>query len=146
MMGRAPKPAETDCQDPTSFAEQLNNFFSWFNSCSTPTNWTLPNPSPSLQAFTIDEHLVTSILCRVNPQKASGPDKLRGMVPKNCSTRLSGVFTKLFQCLLDSGWVPSQWKESPITPIPKKTHAKDLNDHRPVALTSVLCKCMERVV
>lgn len=31
-------------------------------------------------------------------------------------------------------------------PIPKKYNAREMNDFRPVALTSILCKCMERVV
>lgn len=35
---------------------------------------------------------------------------------------------------------------STIVPLPKKTNAKELKDFRPVALTSVIAKCMERVV
>ena len=57
---------------------------------------------------------------------------------KGCSTQLSGVLTRLFQHLLDSGCVPDQWRESTIIPIPKKAPAKELKDYRPVALTSVM--------
>lgn len=89
---------------------------------------------------------MTSILSRVHPHKASGPDRLKGRVLRNCSTQLGGVLTRLFQLLLDSGCVPNLWKESTIIPVPKKTHPKELKDYRPVALTSDLCKCMERVV
>lgn len=56
------------------------------------------------------------------------------------------MLTQLFQLSLDCNVVPQAWKESTIIPLPKKAHAKDLIDYRPVALTSVLCKCMERVV
>lgn len=145
-MGRTSKTAAINCQDPASFAEQLNNFFSRFDKGSTPASWNPPSPSLSHQTIIIDEKLVASILRQVNPYKAPGPDRLRGRVLKDCSTQLSGVFTKLFQGLLDSSCVPYQWKESTIIPIPKKTHAKDPKDFRPVALTSLLCKCMERVV
>lgn len=63
--------------DPASFAEELNTFFSRFNqnkasdsfSCQTLTN----NQAPA-----VDEQLVTSILHRVNPHRASGADRLRG--------------------------------------------------------------------
>ncbi len=65
---------------------------------------------------------------------------------KECSTQLGGVLTRLFQHLLDTSTVPNQRKESTIIPIPKKTRSKDLKDYRPVALTSILCKCMERAV
>ena len=36
--------------------------------------------------------------------------------------------------------------KSTIIPVPKKAKVQELNDFRPVALTSILCKCMERVV
>ena len=54
--------------------------------------------------------------------------------------------TQFFQLLLDSGFVPHAWKESTIIPFPKTTKAMAPKDYRPVALTSVLCKCMEQVV
>ena len=54
--------------------------------------------------------------------------------------------TQLLQVFLDASFVPRAWKETTIIPVPKKPHAKALNDFRPVALTSILCKCMERVV
>lgn len=103
----------------------------------------LDPPQPQL---TIDEQLVTSILSKVTPHKTSGPDGLRGRVLEECYTQLRGVFTKMFQCLLDSGCIPRQWKESNIIPIPKKRHGKDLNDCRLVALISVLCKYIDKVV
>ena len=31
-------------------------------------------------------------------------------------------------------------------PVPKKPNVKQMNDFRPVALTSILAKCMERIV
>ena len=33
-----------------------------------------------------------------------------------------------------------------IDPVPKKAKIMDLNDYRPVALTSVIMKCFERLV
>ena len=110
------------------------------------SNTQLQPPTSNLQPLFIDEQLLTLILPRVNVHKASGPDRLRGRGLKVCSTQLSGMLTRLFIHLLDSGCVPDQWRESTIIPIPKKAHAKDLKDYRPVALTSVLCKCMERAV
>ncbi|XDV35077.1 hypothetical protein PO909_005118, partial [Leuciscus waleckii] len=39
-----------------------------------------------------------------------------------------------------------KWKHSIIRPVPKKPRSKSLNDFRPVALTPILAKCMEKVV
>ncbi|GFR79611.1 S phase cyclin A-associated protein in the endoplasmic reticulum-like isoform X2 [Elysia marginata] len=41
---------------------------------------------------------------------------------------------------------PAVWKRSEIIPVPKSKSAKNLNDFRPVALTSVAFKCLERIV
>ncbi|KAK5853457.1 hypothetical protein PBY51_014606 [Eleginops maclovinus] len=42
--------------------------------------------------------------------------------------------------------VPTCFKESIIVPVPKKTKPIFLNDYRPVALTSIIMKCFERLV
>ncbi|KAI3367377.1 hypothetical protein L3Q82_026182 [Scortum barcoo] len=42
--------------------------------------------------------------------------------------------------------VPTCFKETIIVPVPKKTKILCLNDYRPVALTSTIMKCFERLV
>lgn len=42
--------------------------------------------------------------------------------------------------------MPTMWKTSCLVPVPKKTHPKEHNDYRPVALTSHLMKTFERVL
>ena len=42
--------------------------------------------------------------------------------------------------------IPSSWKTSEIIPVPKKTNICEMNDLRPVALTSIIMKCLERIV
>ena len=41
---------------------------------------------------------------------------------------------------------PSPWPRSTIVPVPKKAKVTELNDYRPIALTSVIMKCFERLV
>ena len=42
--------------------------------------------------------------------------------------------------------IPAVWKRTEIIPVPKTKLAKNLNDFRPVALTSGTFKCLERIV
>ena len=42
--------------------------------------------------------------------------------------------------------IPAKWKHSNVIPVPKKPSYKVLNDLRPVALTSVPMKCLERLI
>ena len=78
-----------------------------------------------------------SCFSRLNPSKAPGPDGLKGRVLKVCAQQLGPVFARLFQLFLDS-----MSKSSIIIPVSKKPSVKQMNDFRPVALTSILAKCM----
>ena len=73
-------------------------------------------------------------------------DGFKGKVLKECTTQLGHVFTPLFQLFLNHSSVPRTCKTSTIIPVLKKSNANPDNDYRPIALTSILCKCMERVV
>lgn len=56
------------------------------------------------------------------------------------------MFQHLFQGSLNSSTVPAMWKNSIVIPIPKKGTTRALNDLRPVALTSLVMKAMERII
>ncbi|KAF7708963.1 hypothetical protein HF521_018020, partial [Silurus meridionalis] len=63
-----------------------------------------------------------------------------------CADQLSPVFTEIFNLSLEQSVVPSCFKQSTIVPVPKKPQPACFNDYRPVALTSVVMKCFERLV
>ncbi len=56
------------------------------------------------------------------------------------------IFTQIFNRSLELCEVPCCFKRSTIIPIPKKPKITGLNDYRPVALTSVVMKSLERLV
>ncbi len=87
--------------------------------------------------------MVASI-SKIKLGKAGGPDGISSKVIKSCCHQLKSVLTRLFQALLQAGTVPSLWKESVIIPVPKGPYT--VNDFHPIALTSVLCKTMERIL
>jgi hypothetical protein len=55
-------------------------------------------------------------------------------------------FTDIFNLFLSQSAVPTCFNMSTIVPVPKKAKATELNDYCPVALTSVIIKCFERLV
>ena len=81
-----------------------------------------------------------------NPRKAAGPDSVSPSVLKHCADQLAPVFTNIFNTSLELCQVPACFKASTIIPIPKKAKVTGLNDYRPVALTSVVMKVLERLV
>ena len=52
----------------------------------------------------------------------------------------------MFQTSIDSGTVPTQWKEALVTPIFKKGDKHTAANYRPVSLTAVCCKLCEHLV
>ena len=85
-------------------------------------------------------------LKRMQCGKARGPDKIGPKLSKFCSTQLVYPLRKLFQASLDQGTVQYLWKMSQRVPVPKNKHPKEFNDLRPVALTSIIMKCLEHIV
>ena len=58
----------------------------------------------------------------------------------------SGVFSDIFKLSLSLSVLPTCFKRTTIVPVPKNTKVTCLNDYPPVALTSVIMKCFERLV
>ena len=54
------------------------------------------------------------------------------------------VLLKVYNHMWESGCFPPSWREAVIIPIPKL--GKDPSNFRPIALTSCLCKTMERMI
>jgi len=146
MMGRETRKPMYHSQG-VFFAENLNVFFSRFDrgTCTTECD-RICRDIPTYENIILKEHETAASLACIKPNKAPGPDGLKGRVLKDCAFQLTGVLTKLFQLLLNEKVVPSSWKLSNIIPVPKISNANQSKDFRPIALTSILGKCMERVL
>ena len=83
----------------------------------------------------------------LNSRKSPGPDHnfISPLLLRSCHNELSGVYQHLFQLSISSG-IPRIWKTAVIVPVPKKTTAKEYNDYRPIALTYVPFKYLERIL
>ena len=54
--------------------------------------------------------------------------------------------TYLFNKSIATSTVPLQWKNAIISPVPKISSPKHCNDYRPISVTPVLTRTMERMV
>ena len=80
-----------------------------------------------------------------NVRKAGCPDGISPATLKHCASQLAPVFTDIFNQSIVLCKVPVCFKSSTIIPVPKNSPV-DLNDYGPVALTSVVMKCLKRLV
>ena len=131
-----------------SLAEELNCFFARFEVRAAASAETVTSSTPASSSHTlmVQEHEVRRELRAVNTRKAAGPDGVTGRVLRECADQLSGVFTEIFNLSLSKAIIPSCLKSTTIIPLPKKPVVSSLNDYRPVALTPVIMKCLEKLV
>jgi hypothetical protein len=99
-----------------------------------------------LTDITISADSVEEILLSLNANKATGPDEVENRVMKECGEEMAPKLQKLFRKWIDEGEVPSQWKEAHIIPIHKGGSKAVMSNYRPVALTSAVCKVLEKLI
>ncbi|XP_073720820.1 uncharacterized protein [Misgurnus anguillicaudatus] len=134
----------TDPLDVT-LPDSLNTFYTRFDRMNTDTPLKAPcNPTDTV--FQVTPTQVLKALRQVNPHKAVGPDGVPPRVLKACAEQLTGVYVDIFNLSLNQAVVPRIFKSSTIVPVPKKLNPATLNNFRPVALTPVAMKCLEKLV
>jgi hypothetical protein len=95
--------------------------------------------------ITLDEVIVRKTLSSVKSCKAAGLDKISARLIKSCKDSLLYIVTGVFELSLSSCVYPASWKVGEIVPVSQIDRPQVDNDLRPVTLTSILSKCLEKV-
>ena len=66
------------------------------------------------------------------------------MVSKTGRPIFAATLARLLTLSVHSGVVPQQWQRACITPIPKVAHPAEASDYRPISVTPVLSRLLER--
>ena len=127
-------------------ADELNKFYARFDDKDFSKEHQDLNEKLQCRSEKLPEELVKLQLSRVKTNKAPGPDRIQGMVIKGCRESLFKIIYHIYNESLETGVFPDIWKMGAIVPVPKKDLPKEMNDFRPVTLTSILAKCCERAV
>lgn len=78
---------------------------------------------------------------------AVGPDNIHYQLIKNLPISAKNTLVAIFNSIWEKGSFPQAWREATVIPIPKPDKDNTLPDsYRPIALTSCLCKTLERIV
>jgi len=104
---------------------------------------TIEHPMTQLD---INKENVQKVLQNLRSTKSPGPDGIHPHVLKELSTTLSTPLALIFKSSLASGTVPMSWKAANISPIFKKGDKRDPSNYRPISLTSVACKVLEKLI
>ena len=142
MIGGDRKPTVTIDANP----DNLNQFFARFEkprALNTQPNH-LPNQDNS--SFTVNENDVRRLLQQIDGRKGPGPDHIIPKVLKVCAQELTTIITRLFNSSLKQQTTPIIWKTAVIKPIPKIPQPSQHKDYRPIAITSCMCKLLEKLL
>ena len=91
-------------------------------------------------------HRIQKLLSNINPNKACGPDGIHGRILKNCPQSLAQPLSILFKLSYNTGNLPADWKAANIVPVHKKGQKDDIENYRPISLTSLVMKTFERII
>jgi len=124
--------------------DELNLFYARFDRENSETTTKMAN-HPKDYVLQLSESVVRRTFSRVKAGKAASPDRAHPRVFKTCADQLALVFADIFNASLQQSVVPVCFKETTIVPVPK-TKITGLDDYRPLALTPIAMKCLEKLV
>ncbi|GMS93356.1 hypothetical protein PENTCL1PPCAC_15531, partial [Pristionchus entomophagus] len=111
-----------------------------------PTIPSHPFP-PFLSNVSFFPHDVYKALKQLSPSCSTGHDNIPQIIFRKCAHAISLPLCDIYNISMQTGIVPSLWKHSLITPLPKPEKNTQFPDsYRPISILSPASKTMERLV
>ena len=99
-----------------------------------------------LDTFNFSTEEVLEKLQHLNTYKSTGPDMLHPRILHELEDKLARPLTPIFNNSVETGIIPEDCKSANVTAIDKKGSRQEPENYKPISLTSVVCKTMERLV
>ena len=105
-----------------------------------------PEITQQLLDAPVEESTVLKLLKQLDTTKTPGPDGIHPVVLRELSDVIAAPLQIIFNTSLQTGQLPSVWKQANISAIFKKGEKKKPSNYRPVSLTCITCKIMEKIL
>ena len=131
---------------PLDKANLFNSYF--FDQFSEASNYdvSIDWTSDSLFDIDFDPLEIKVLLSDLNSNKACGPDGIHGKILKQCAVSLALPLSMLFKLSYNSGSLPKDWRVANVVPVHKKGNKDNIENYRPISLTSLVMKTFERIL
>ena len=132
--------------DSSGKAELFNKYFS--DQFSDPSNYNIDIDWSNDSDFDIDfcHRKIRKLLLKINPNKACGPDEIHGRILKNCAVSLAYPLSLIFKISYNVGSLPRDWKLANVVPVHKNGSKDNIENYRPISLTSLVMKTFEKLL
>ena len=99
-----------------------------------------------LMDIEINKDQISKIINALKPNKSQGPDRIHPRILKETNQCITSPLEKIFRKSLEEGILPDDWKSANVTAIHKNGDRKKAENYRPISLTSVAGKAMEKII
>jgi len=135
----------------TDSLDKANAFSRYFSSVGKADNGFTPRCNDvrfneTLECVTVDEADIMSAIAKLKCSLSAGPDNLPPLLFKRLKCCLSKPLAMIFNQLLSVGHVPYDWLSAIVVPVFKKGVTGKLCNYRPISLTCVPSKILEKIV
>ena len=102
--------------------------------------------SKTIELCTINPSTVASKLKKLKTFKSPGPDGLHPRVLHELANSISTPLSVIFNTSLTTSVLPTDWKTANVSAIHKKGNKNQVQNYRPVSLTSIAGKILEQII
>ena len=119
----------------------------WNDDINDPFSEQDDKPPPNqLSDIIIEESDIIKLLDDIDPFKSTSPECIHPRVLKNCSVSLAPALKNIYNHSMNTGNVPQAWRNGTVSPLYKGEGRHQPCNYRPITLTSLLCRILERIV
>ena len=130
--------------------EKATEFLNYFSSVFINDNNVIPEFNPPcnerIDNFICSPRDIVKVVSKLKGTSSPGPDGITSLFLKNTLANIANPLCKIFNKSLSDGTLPQDWKIAYIIPLFKKGDPQLPSQYRPVSLTSIICKVLERII
>ena len=102
--------------------------------------------SPIISTVDFSPSIVCTCLQSLDVSKACGPELIPAFLLKHSADIISYPLTYLFNKSMSTGTLPRDWVSANVVPVYKRGDRQAPSNYRPISLTSIVVKTMERII
>ena len=134
----------------TSDYDKACEFLKYFSSVFVTDDNNFPDFNPpcteNLEKFTCNSRDIVKVVMKLKSNSCPGPDGISVFFVKKILAHIANPLCLIYNRSLNEGVLPEDWKQAYIVPIYKKGNPQLASQYRPVSLTSIFCKILERII